>query len=217
MQLVEVAVPDGNMESPMNPKLISRSRTAGFSLIEILIVVAIGFVLAAVAIPQAMGAYRTYKLNSAASQVAGILKFTRLEAIRQNKPVSFRSQVPAAGLTRLWTDEPTAAAPAGDGAAQPTENQILLNTNANFVAIGGVPNTAAITAALAAPALVGLTPAATFFQFDQRGAVNPPAVYAICIQNTGVPTAGYRAVIIMPSGAVQIWTADNAGNWRRTS
>ena len=201
----------------MNSKLISRSRTAGFSTIELLIVVAIGFIMAAVAIPQAMGAYRTYQLNSSATQVAGILRFTRLEAIRQNKPVSFRSQIPAAGTTRLWTDEPSAAFPNGDNVAQPTENQILLNVNANFVAIGGVPNTAAITAALAAPALVGLTPAATFLQFDQRGAVNPAGVYAICIQNTGVPTAGYRAVIIMPSGAVQIWTADNAGNWRRTS
>src|SRR5690348_3205058 len=76
--------PQRNMESPMNPKLISRSRTEGFSTIELLIVVAIAFILAAVAIPQAMGAYRTYKLNDAAVRVAGILKFTRLEAIRRN-------------------------------------------------------------------------------------------------------------------------------------
>ncbi|HXT87617.1 MAG TPA: prepilin-type N-terminal cleavage/methylation domain-containing protein, partial [Verrucomicrobiae bacterium] len=46
----------------MNAKHTSRAslRTAGFSLIEILIVVAIGFIMAAVAIPQALGAYRTY-------------------------------------------------------------------------------------------------------------------------------------------------------------
>lgn len=196
----------------------AHSRAEGFSLVELLIVIAIAFVLAAVAIPQALAAYRTYQLNNAATEVAGILKFTRLEAIRQNKLVTFRSQIPAPGSTLLWTDEPTAAQPAGDGAAQPTENQILLGVGGNFVPFGGVPNTAAITAALGAPALAGLNPANAFIQFDQRGAVNAPAgVYAICIQNTAVPTAGYRAVIVMLSGQIQVWAADQAGNWIRTS
>src|SRR6185437_16145503 len=68
--------PRFKMDSNMNAKHTSRAslRTAGFSLIEILIVVAIGFIMAAVAIPQALGAYRTYKLNNAATEVAGIVK-----------------------------------------------------------------------------------------------------------------------------------------------
>ena len=203
----------------MNAKHTSRAslRTAGFSLIEILIVVAIGFIMAAVAIPQALGAYRTYKLNNAATEVAGIVKFTRLEAIRQNKPVWCRGRAAAGGGTQIWTDEPAPGSPNGDSQVQPTENQILLGSSGDTVAIGGVPNTAAVAASLGVGAFTDAT-AGNGIQFDQRGAVNPVGVfYIICIQNTAVPTAGYRAVIVMPSGAVQIWSADNGGNWTRTS
>ena len=190
----------------MNSKLISRSRAAGFSLIELLIVVAIAFVIAAVGIPQAMGGYRTYQLNNAATKVAGIVKFTRLEAIRQNKPVTCTGKAAPSGGTLVWTDEN------GDNKAEPTENQILLGPNGDTVVAAGVPNTAAIAANLGAPALTDATTGAGI-TFDQRGAVNPIGVfYIICLQNTVVPN-GYRAVIVTPSGAIQIWSADNAGNW----
>ncbi len=197
----------------MNSKLIVRSRTAGFSTVELLIVVAIAFIMAAVAIPQALGAYRTYQLNNAASEVAGILKFTRLEAIRQNKPVTCRGQAAAGGGTQIWTDEPAPGLPNGNLAADPTEKQILLGSSGDTVAMGGVPNIAAIRAQLGVAAFTDAT-ASNGIQFDQRGAVNPVGVfYIVCIQNTAVPTAGYRAVIVMPSGSVQTWSADSAGNW----
>lgn len=200
----------------MNPKLSSHSRSAGFSLVELLIVIAIAFIIAAVGIPQTLGAYRTYKLNNAATEVAGILKFTRLEAIRQNKPVTCRGQA-AAGGTRIWVDEPAPGFPNGDLAAEPTENQILLGSAGDTVAVGGVPNIAAIAGNLGVAGFTDAT-AGNGIQFDQRGAVNPVGVfYIICIQNTAVPTAGYRAVIVMPSGAVQIWSADNAGNWMQAN
>lgn len=216
MHFVEVAVPNGNMESTMNPKLTSRSRTAGFSLIELLIVIAIAFIIAAVGIPQALTAYRTYKLNNAATEVAGILKFTRLEAIRQNKPVTCRGQA-AAGGTRIWTDEPAPGSPNGNLAADPTEKQILLGPGGDTVAVGGVPNLAAIAGNLNVAAFTDAT-AGNGIQFDQRGAVSPVGVfYIICIQSTVAPTAGYRAVIVMPSGAVQTWSADNAGNWTQAN
>jgi len=83
--------------------------------------------------------------------------------------------------------------------------------------MGTVPNLAAIRGNLGVAAFTDAT-AGNGIQFDQRGAVNPVGVFnIICIQNTAVPTAGYRAVIVMPSGAVQIWSADNAGNWTHTS
>lgn len=218
MQLVEVAVPNGNMESPMNQKLISRSRTAGFSLVELMIVVAIAFVIAAVGIPQAMGAYRTYQLNNAATKVAGILRFTRLEAIRQNKPVTCRGQAGPGGGVLIWADEPAPGFPTGDSIPQPTETQTLLTPNADTVPAAGVPGTAAIAASLGVGALTDATVGAGGVQFDQRGAVNPVGVfYIVCIQNTVVPTAGYRAVIVMPSGATQIWSTNPAGNWIRAN
>ena len=203
----------------MNAKHTARAplRTAGFSTVELLIVVAIGFIMAAVAIPQALGAYRTYKLNDAATRVAGILKFTRMEAIRQNKPVTCRGQAAAGGGTQIWADEPAPGFPNGNFAPDPTEKQILLGSGGNTVAMGTVPNLAAIRGNLGVAAFTDAT-AGNGIQFDQRGAVNPVGVFnIICIQNTAVPTAGYRAVIVMPSGAVQTWSADNAGNWTQVN
>ena len=203
----------------MNAKHKSRAslRTAGFSLIEIVIVIAIAFIIAAVAIPQALAAYRTYQLNNAASEVAGILKFTRMEAIRQNKSVWCREQAAPSGGTQIWTDEPTAAFPNGNLAADPTEKQILLGPGGDTVTMSTVPNLAAIRGNLGIAAFTDAT-TSNGIQFDQRGAVNPVGVfYIVCIQNTAVPTAGYRAVILMPSGSVQVWSADNSGNWTQTN
>jgi hypothetical protein len=33
----------------------------------------------------------------------------------------------------------------------------------------------------------------------------------------GNPGFGYRAVVLLPSGATQIWTAPAGGTWRRLS
>lgn len=196
----------------------SQRGSAGFTLIEILIVIAIGFALMAIAIPSGLRAYRTYDLDSAASQVAGSLKFTRMQAIRLNTPIDFRSRVLGSGNTQIWTDS---SVPLNDGIFEPSENQALLTPSGNLVAIAGVPNTAAIAAAIGGGALTGVAPAAGLIAFDQRGAVAPgaggPAIYAICIQNTSVRTAGYRAIIVLQSGAIEIWAADSGGNWHQTS
>src|SRR2546421_537377 len=52
-------------------------------------------------------------------------------------------------------------------------------------------------------------------QFGQRGAVNPPPAVALVsfVGNTGVPGAGYRAIIVLPSGSMQLWKADATGTW----
>jgi hypothetical protein len=30
------------------------------------------------------------------------------------------------------------------------------------------------------------------------------------------PDAGYRAVLLLPAGSIQMWTGDGAGNWQQT-
>jgi prepilin-type N-terminal cleavage/methylation domain-containing protein len=62
----------------------SRERNSGFSLIELLVVVAIGMILAAVGLPGFARAVRSYKIQGAAKQVAGDLQTARSKAVMTN-------------------------------------------------------------------------------------------------------------------------------------
>jgi len=161
-------------------------------------------------------AMRTCQLNDAASRVASVLKFTRYEAIRRNATTTLAAGVqpgganlcPAATNWCVWTDSN------GDTNLQTTENQAQLTGSVNLVAPGNAP--AGLAGGVGAGALTDIR-AAGFTTFDQRGAVNPAAVDVLYVQNVTFPDLGCRAVIVLPSGSVQIWTSDTTGNWRQTN
>lgn len=60
--------------------------TAGFSMVELLIVVAIGMVLAAIALPTTRSLVATYQLDSASQNAAGTIQSTRYLAIMNGYP-----------------------------------------------------------------------------------------------------------------------------------
>ena len=194
-------------------KMTRQNGSDGFGIVELLIVAAISIILLAIAVPQSLQAYRSYKLSSAAAQVDMMLKYTRLEAIRLNTPINCDSQLLGNTNYQVWTDSNK------DGIAQRTEKQVSLNSSGNLVALGAVPNTAVIAAAVNVAALTGIAPGSLpMVQFDQRGAVvNPVGVYAVAIGNTSIPTAGYRIVVLLPSGSTQIWAAAANGGWHQTN
>jgi Tfp pilus assembly protein FimT len=180
-------------------------------MLELVVVVAIIFVLLGVGLPFFTQSYRDYQLNDAATQVAGILKAARFDAIRRNVAVNcVINQGGNPSVTNMWVD------PDADGVEQNTEQQILLRGTLTMVPGGAVPATGALAAAVGVPVLTAINPAATTLTFDFRGAVNPPAVYAFYI-NDLAPNAGFRAVILLPSGSIQVWAASAVGGWRQVS
>jgi type IV fimbrial biogenesis protein FimT len=60
---------------------VNNRKAAGFTLIEVLIVLAIAMVLAGIAIPSFVNAINSYRLNAAASAVSGAIEATRFQAI----------------------------------------------------------------------------------------------------------------------------------------
>lgn len=190
--------------------LLPARRQAGFSLTELLVALLVAMILLAVALPMAVRAYRSYKLTDAADNVAETLRFTRYEAIRLNKPANFGVSVGAPpGMTSIWADVNS------NGQWDATEKGAVLGEQGNLVS--GAPGVSALMAASKIGSMPTQTwPAMPTLVFDQRGAVNPPTnVNVFYLSAAAAPDAGYRAVLLMPAGAIQVWSSDSSGNWQK--
>jgi prepilin-type N-terminal cleavage/methylation domain-containing protein len=184
----------------------------GFSLTELLVTLGVALILMAIGLPTFLRAYHAYQLTNSTSQMADILRLSRYEAIRLNKTVNCQVQQAYSGdptLTLVWADSN------GNGTPDPGEKMVLLGPTGNLMA-GSVPGASAmLSQAVSGTAPVVPAPAGTLVTFDARGAVTPPNVNVFYLSSTVAPEAGFRAVILMPAGSIQIWTADATGYWQQ--
>lgn len=214
------------MELSAKPVCLKRGRQDGFSLIELLLSLVVLLIITTLAVPVVLRSLQSYQLNSAASQLSGMLKLTKFEAIRQNLPVSCQIQ-PQGGGWLVWIDLN------GNGTADPTEPQMLLTGSFTLLAAGSVPDTSNIASSLGqgstgVPWTV-LPSSATSEWYDHRGVlcfqssqapVCPnlaPTIYALYVGNPSDPSPGYRAIVTLPSGTVQVWSTTTGRPWTRVS
>jgi Tfp pilus assembly protein FimT len=184
-------------------------------MVELVVSICVMLILTAVAIPSLVRSLRAYQLNSAAASVSDMLKFTRFEAVRRNTQLNFLLQASGANWF-VGTDSNN------NGAFDPTEKQQLIAGYATLLPAGVAPAPTAIRAALGGAALTTLSGANGAVTFDARGAVrqginaalaiNP---YVFYVGNANDTDSGYRAVVLLPSGSTQTWTAPSGGPWRR--
>ena len=184
-------------------------------MLELVMSICVMLILTALAIPSLMRSMRTYQLNNAAANVSDMLKFTRFEAVRQNKQINFLMQSNAPGWL-LGADSNN------DGTLQPTEKQQAISGYATLLPAGTAPPPNAIQAALGGATLITLSGANGTVTFDARGAIRQgiggllsSSLYIFYVGNATDPDSGYRAVVLLPSGGVQIWTAPSGGPWRK--
>jgi Tfp pilus assembly protein FimT len=200
---------------PSLATVASRKSSHGFSMLELAASLAIVMILSAVAVPSLLRSYRAYVLSDAASRLAGIVKLTRFEAIRKNTQIRLRAQQGAANWT-VWTDSNN------NSLADSGENQVVLNSMIRVLPAGSVPSPTPITSAIgsAISTFTVQSGSSTVITYDGRGAVDfgggSPAVYVYYLGNTGIPNFGARAIVLLPSGVVQVWTSAS-GNWTRLS
>jgi type II secretory pathway pseudopilin PulG len=198
--------------SAPNPRT-RRSRIAGYSMVEMAVSLSVLLILTAIAIPSLMRSIRTYQLNDAAARLSDMLKFTRFEAVRRNKQINFLMQASGTGWL-VGTDSNNS------GSIGPTEKQQLIAGFATLLPGGVAPSPTAISAALGGAALTTKSGSAGSVTFDARGAIRVGGnvssnVFVFYIGSAGHPEFGYRAVIQLPSGSTQIWTAPKRGRWQQ--
>ena len=194
-----------------------RSPRNGFSLVELVLSLAVLLVLTSLAIPVIVRSLQSYQLNSSAAQLAGMLKFTKFDAIRQNTKVSCQI-AQSGGDWLVWVDSN------GNLVADGAEPEMVISGTTTLLPAASVPSPNPIIAALgpgasALPWMV-LSGANTSITYDQRGVLSyagSATIYALYVGNTSDPSSGYRAIITLPSGAVQVWASSSSGNWWRVS
>jgi Tfp pilus assembly protein FimT len=186
-------------------------------MVELAVSMTVLLILTAIAIPSLMYSFRTYQLNDAATRVADTLKFTRYEAVRRNMQVNFLMQASGTGWI-VGTDSNRS------GTIGSTEKQQLIAGFATLLPSSAVPGPAAITTALGVTGLTTKSGSAGSITFDARGAIRgniggavSSNVYVFYIGSSTDREFGYRAVILVPSGNIQIWTAPAGGPWQQVS
>ncbi|MCU1286525.1 MAG: hypothetical protein JWO13_2875 [Acidobacteriales bacterium] len=190
----------------MHRKTRQSDERAGFSLTELLVVVAIIMVITAFAVPTITKSLSNIRLRATATNVNGLIQQLRMQAVRDNKYYRMRTQaaVPPNGLLTLYID---------------TNGNSLLDVGEPSVAI---PNDTTINDGTGGPATV--PPNVLFppyikantvdIAFNERGlpCSNPPicntiAPYIVYMQQTRALAApGWAAITITQAGRVKAYT-----------
>lgn len=124
----------------------SRERQHGFSAIELVVVIAIILVIAAVALPNMVEAMRGYRLNIAAQALEQQLNRCRQEAVRQNQPVSIKVQahISQIDLNHIngYADDQTDATISDDATVSSTNpaDGVVTFTSRGEMLIGATPS-----------------------------------------------------------------------------
>jgi len=172
-------------------------KIAGYSLIEMMVTLAVGLILVSVALPTMIGAIQSFRLNSTSQQIANLIELTRYTAIRRNAVMSMQMVVNN-GSTIFYVDTN------GNGLLDPSEPMVILPSDMQLA------NNQPLTPG---PASTGLAPTQNFvsqINFDYRGTVNYPpgsstGAYFLAVGYTNQAQYGCRAITVTPMGQTKAW------------
>jgi prepilin-type N-terminal cleavage/methylation domain-containing protein len=184
----------------------ARRRTSGFTMLELLIVISMGLVVAAMVIPTALTSIANIRLRSAANSIAGVIQDGRIRAVKKNSRTDLVLETQ--GSAQLVCVDENASTTCNS-----TERTIQLPNTVTRLTTApsgtGAPSaTVDSTAGLTSPQLASLP------SFNARGL---PCLYSsgTCTANTpfviylsGAQPLGansFAAVSVSPSGRIKSW------------
>jgi prepilin-type N-terminal cleavage/methylation domain-containing protein len=194
---------------------MTQKKQHGFSLLEMLIVVAVILILGAITVPRVMNTVSDINLRYFASNFGGLLQSARIQAVRRNAISTIQQTTLASGGPAYYIDPANGAYANGDPVL-PVGTQLTVFPGGGSTA----PNENAFTTGRGFTVYTG----ASLPSFNARGlpciAVGtscpevPGQGFAMIIsKSTLTGNVNYASVVINPSGRVQIWTCDSAGTW----
>lgn len=201
------------LADPSKPVL--RKKRNGFSTLELVVVMSTILAISGIAVPSLTTNLRVYQLNSTASMVADQFKSARFDAIRKNISQTCFVTPNATGY-QLWTDAPGT----GSGTYVTTDYTTTLSGSLSLVGSDALPDAGALNSALGVTGTTTMSGSSSevSLTFDPRGAVSSSAaVNVFYVGYPGNPAFGYRAVVVMPSGSVQVWAPDGNGSWNQAN
>jgi prepilin-type N-terminal cleavage/methylation domain-containing protein len=192
----------------------THKKTQGFTLLELMIVLAVTVILGAIAVPRMIGTFNDIKLRYVATNLSGLLQSARIQAVRTNTFYSVQAGVQA-GRPIYYIDKPTAGYVVGDPLV-PIDPAVTITQGP----ITAAPNAGPFLASLN----FTVDPAADPPSFSARGlpcigAANacpqvPGQGFVMFMSRTGVAgNIPWLAVVVNPSAHIQIWSCDTSGNW----
>jgi Tfp pilus assembly protein FimT len=207
----------------MNAMTVTHGRrpARGFSILELIIVVGITLVIAAIALPGILTATQNFKLRSTVSSISGVVQRARMLAVGRNNYYSVLCAASYSPCTTITGNNTyTFIGSAGDvsgtsNLSTTTEKDNILATETIVFDTGGShPSDATIYGSL--------TPIYSLPKFTPRGLpcfgnpcqADPNKMYITFLrQDRPLGTPGWAAINVTPAGRVQVWTWDG-GHWR---
>ncbi len=202
---------------------LRRKGESGFSLIELLIVVAVVLAVTVMATPKVLQVIYNVRLRSSAYELSGLMQAARTQAVRDNKYL-YVCYKALQNRTRAWVaPDNTCNAPGAN------EQQIQLGGNVTIVTAGAPTGLTTAVLGFSPPtgALITAKPA-----FNSRGlpcylnasrcnsiyngiAIAQTVSYLVYLtDNRLVGANGWAAVSVSPAGRMQVWTYTGA-SWGR--
>jgi prepilin-type N-terminal cleavage/methylation domain-containing protein len=184
----------------------NRRHRRGFSLLELMIVIAMGLVVAALAVPNVLMSVANLRLRSAANSISGVIQDARIRAVKQNSRTQLLA-VTQDSARLMCVDENL------NNTCDATERRVQLPNSVTRLtappAGSGAPSsTVDATVGITSPQVASLP------SFNPRGL---PCLFnaGACTTNTGfvIYLAGaqplgsnsWAAITITPAGRVKTW------------
>jgi prepilin-type N-terminal cleavage/methylation domain-containing protein len=175
----------------------------GFSMIELLIVIAVGLIVATTAIPAITATLASVRMRASMSSLSGVLQSARMLAVKENRTKQGRFTIDRGGLVVYMKD-------ASDlNGLLSTDAQVQLEAPIEkFTTPSGAGAPTAFTTAF-----LGYTPSTSNTSFNSRGL---PCLYSggACssrgflyyFKDTRRPNSqGWAAISISPAGRITKW------------